>query len=453
MKLNIGEILFIFIIITYSLINISQASAIGASPAKFQEFKYSGATTEEYILMVHNNAGHPTFAKVMVEGGMVDSTTCSECDSQGRFHLNSDEWKKLKIKVHFKPYDELTSFGKTSFRFKIVEILDPRFVSGLFGVTTTVIVSAPIEIPIPGLFVSVDSVNVPNIKKGFNTFLNSELTNKGVLEAENVLVKAVISDIKGNNLSTIKYDPISISPGETISLPKKTINSEKFPSGMYHVEVFANYDSSRKPSSKSTKFFIGGTDILLLNYTKVLERGKINRIDFEFQSIYPLPVHSVKAYFSAFNKNEPVLLPVIDFDKSFSSKKSYAYLDVPKNTTENELNTVLKMDYLFDGSPVTKEIPLSFKIIDPKPIKINDGSTTIIKKYVVFMSLLILIIIILFLIILSREKSKKRKSSTKKTISEDGNKKEKSKINNPENVKDTTVGANNEKEKNFDWTK
>ena len=68
------------------------------------------------------------------------------------------------------------------------------------------------------------------------------------------------------------------------------------------------------------------------------------------------------------------------------------------------------------------------------------------------MSLLILIIIILFLIILSREKSKKRKSSTKKTISEDGNTKEKLKIDNHEKVNDITGGAKNEKEKNFDWT-
>ncbi len=451
-KQTVFILLFIFIL----LLTSTSIKAIGVSPPSFSEQDYDALKTYDYTLSVHNNEGHPHYAKLGVEGDLIKSFTCDECDSENRFFLETDEWKHIHVHVKFKPYDELSSFGQTTFKFRVAEIPDPRFVQGMFAITTTVLVRAHINVPIPGLYVDAISVSSANINKGFNNTLTIKLKNKGVLDANGVTTKAIVTDINGNKVLEKNYPPKDVLVGETVTIQDDNLETDKLESGLYHVNVYATYDPDKKPSHAETKFFIGGADILLTNYTQELVRGKINKVDFNFQSIYPLPVNRVQASFPLEGENMP--LPSLNFGP-FGATKTNIYIDVPKNQTLGDLNTTMTIDYIFDGQEETRTTPLHFEVVKPKPVaKAETKTTKSMKIYITSMIIFVVLIILLLLFLLLKDKKKKTKETTKSDSEEIRKPKKPQAKQQKENQKKETKdkkndSKNNSQENEFDWTK
>ena len=444
-------ILFILFLLFSSVL----VQAIRISPAKFDDVRpFIEGESTSFQLRITNNAEQPFKVVLSAEGFIPDSVKFSE-DS---FYYFPWDTKTITVNVTYPRYDSLSDFGIQKIYFKATEVSDPRFQSGAFAAVTSIRIPAKIDVPIPGKFLNIKEITIPNVEKGENTNMTLLVENKGVLDVDGAKAEVKIFDTEGNKLDSIIIDGISLKPNEEKEY-FSDLSTDDFASGIYLAKGELTYDVSKAPSKKETSFVVNGLDIILVNYTRELVKGKINKVNFELRSIYNKPIKGIRASFKSIG-GDLVKLPVIDFEP-FQKITSSTYIDVPKNN-DTEFETLLNLTIPAPelGGDQVKKLNLKFYLVNETKISIpylpKQKMATSTKVFLIIMVIIVLAVLLLLLLSLKHDKKKdgskgKNPNTNKLEVKKTGGKNNGSK--NSEEFKKTSSSNNKENNSSFDWTK
>jgi hypothetical protein len=425
---------FFFFLFLFSFIPL--AESIRASPPSYDVLPFESGATHKFKMEVYNNGDYPYYVNLSWSG-IASSVEFSD----NMFLAPPGVWIPITIKVKLKTYDEISTFGVQRVNFKITEQADPRYNSGMFAVTTSVVTSAKFDVPIPGEYALIEEITIPNPEKGENTKIDLKLKNKGVLDLFDTTTKLSIVDQEGVLLDTLYFNNVDISAGETVEV-SQALQTASYDSGLYRALGELTYSSEKIPSTKNKTFFVGGVDVLLIDYTKDLTKGKINKVKFELQSIFSQELKNVRASFKDYNDYE-ISLPVIDFTP-YQASSVETFIDIPQ-TNDTMFKTELVLLIPVPGKGVeTKKIPLEFNIIEPAPL-VKEHTSFFSSKtnvYLVIIIFILMLIILLFIWSMNQDKKTHEEKKSKKTNKKVFQKKD--------------SGDSHEKKtakKDFDWSK
>jgi len=404
---------FSFFLFFLILIIICSAlvSAARVSPPKFDSVPYAEGESVDFDMTIWNNGETPYVYHMSADSFISEYVTFNK----NSIPLLPGEQASVTATLTFPLYETISDFGIQKLYFKSEESVDPRYSSGTFSAVTAVRIYVPIEVPIPGEYAEIKEITIPNPEKGENTYIELVLSNKGVLDLFDTSTTISVMDREGNLLDTLYFNNVDISATQSVTV-NQTLHTESYDSGMYLVHGDLKYSPEKIPSTKDSTFFIGGVDVLLLDYTKTLTKGKINNIKFNLQSIFSQDLKNIRGSLIDFN-DSLVNLPVIDF-KPYELTIVDAFMFVPK-TNDTTFESVLTLEIpVPDKGIETKTIPLLFNITDPETIK--DNTSFFSKRTNLYLVLIIVFLIIMVLLFtFSMKKDKKDAEKKKKTKSKE----------------------------------
>lgn len=344
---------FFFLSFFLFIFLLSSVFAVGVSPPSFR-VDYKEGINYEFDVRVINNGIPDGFISTTLFGDMAEHFTVSEPE----FQFNPKEkLHMITISGTLPDYNDLTLFGGQRLLFYV----DEGKLDGTGGVSFSTSIKGVIviDIPVPGKFGIIDSFEVKNTNEGFIAPFSLALKNRGADDLKRASAQIIISDFEGNKLDTLNYNNIDIDFDKTYIiddvLPTSTYDSSK-----YFVKALFTYDPIKAAQSKETSFFVGSTDVSLMDYTANVTSGKINKINFELQSLWGSPLKNIRASLQSGEISQS--LPVLDFNP-FEKKVLEAYLDVPvTNATSISVNLLLEIP-VDATNTAHKSFPLTFDVI------------------------------------------------------------------------------------------
>jgi len=392
--------LFLIFILSFSLV-----VSIGVSPPKqYVDFISEGSASADYTIL---NYGGLVGTNIVLsaEGSPLAKYVSF---SENNFVMKTNE-HLITATINFPSYENLSVYGKQIIRIEASEVsAGPS--SGSFAVVTAVEPWLIVNIPIPGHFAEIEKFSIPNVKEGEDSSISFSIKNSGTKPLSNTRAEIEVFDLKGGLISSMSFDGINIPVGSSKSF-SKPLRSSLMDPGKYLLVLKYYFDDNLKPASLSNYFFVGTTDILLLNYTSNLVEGKINKISLTLQSLWGSDLRSIRASIIDFN-NHSQALPVIDLGP-FEKRVVETYIDVPLlngspfflNTSRYanlSVDTFMTLKFPTDASnDVDKRIPLNFLISHPVDPVVEsksflDSVNVLLLSFIIL--LLVLIVLVLFLV-------------------------------------------------------
>lgn len=378
-----------FLFLTIFIFTFSFSLAIGMSPPII-EADYQEGTIYEFDVKIINNGASTSAIRMNSEGPYADYVDFSK----DMFEFKSGQaYETIKVVVRLPSYDKLTHFGKQRIVIRASEGA-PTQSSGFFAVTTAISGWFIIDIPVPGQYGTVESFAVDNTLDGGEAAFRMLLRNRGTQDLNDASAIITVTDYSGFVLDTLTYPTINIGVEEDFELAG-VIPSSSYDPSLYFAHVSFRYNVENAPQNKSDQFFVGSTDIQLLDYTKNLTIGKINKIKLDLQSLWGSPLRNIRGVFS-FQGGEQSL-PVIDFD-AFEKISQEVFIDVPQ-VNASTLDATLELEIPVDAqNTFQKSIPLSFTLIqEVEPSNEFPLSTNTILIIVLVLVVLILVSLNIFL--------------------------------------------------------
>lgn len=381
-----GFFLFSFFLILL----ISQVSAIGVSPVSPEiEYVDNGSETITFTLSSLSDD-----VELSAEGPIAHY---AEFDTELLEYTGSS--MRFNVTVNFPPYEEVDVFGRQKLSIKARE-LPPE--GSMIAATTAVKPSIYVNIPNPGLYATFDAFNIGSVSEGEDTSYSVTFNNAGTETFSGKTAELTITDLAGDIVETFTIDDITIEPqGSFVS--EGAIPSSSYDPGVYEATVSFDIDPDRSPFTTSTKFFVGTTDVILLDHSQQVNPDTINKVTLELQSLWGSSLEGVRATITGPDDKEQSL-PAIDF-APFETKNVTAFFEVP-DMGASRINSTLTLKLPEDvSSDVVKTIPLSFEVVEEKSAGANEGfSFTTTTALVGVISLLVLVIAII-LVVNTRKKN------------------------------------------------
>ena len=413
---------FFFIFLSFLLIlilSLSLVSAIGVSPPKqIIDFDANEEVTVSYVIV---NYGGTRGTNILMEAyGSPLAKYVSF--SQDKFVMSGNEYQ-VDVTIDFPSYEELTVYGKEVIRIKASETTAPG--SGAFAVVTAVEPWLVVQIPIPGKYAEIGSFTVGNVNADENSYVSFELLNRGTKPLSGTRAELVVTDFSGARMDRLSFSNLAI-PIDSSKKLSDVVPTSTYPPGKYFASLNYYFNDELKPATKTTEFFVGTTDVQVLNYTVDLEEGKINKVSVTLQSLWSSELRSIRASIIDFN-NHSQAMPVIDLGP-FEKRVVETYIDVPLlNGSPFFINTSLQKNISVDtfvtlqfpvdaSNDVDKTLPLTFKIHAKPEVLQEKSSLEISTNTLLFvgLGLIIIILIILLILIIPKKNDKEKKRSKKK---------------------------------------
>jgi hypothetical protein len=391
------KLFFIFFLIFVFIIN--NVYAIGITPPShtsvFQDLK-----TESYVFTIYTNPTESTYIEISLEGVFSEFATVD----LNSFTLQPGQKQDVTLTFTYPKYEDINVYGSQKLRLVAEEKPGPG--SG-FAAVTAVIGQIRMEIPVPGEYAKITNFEIPSIEKGKDTEIKLTIANKGTDNLINKKTQVDIYSPTGEFLQTFNFDNINIAKGQDLTL-KKPLLSNSFIEGKYYAEVHFKYADSQPEETKNLNFYIGATDIILESYTTNLTKGKINKIDLIFQSIWGSPLNNIRA--EVFFNGSSEVLPILDF-QPFGRTLIPAYLNVP----DSDLNTttgMVNIEIPTQSGVKKKSVEMKFNLLPNPDKKIETKPFFKTTLGIVIISLAILIVLVLIILniyLLTRNKNDKDK--------------------------------------------
>jgi len=180
--------------------------------------------------------------------------------------------------------------GQNGIEFVALEIPeDENMVGGVAEIHTPILIQAPY----PGVYAEM-KLSAPSVNQGEDVNFEVLVNNLGTTDLNTVWAKVKVYDEDDNQL-------IKTFDSETKAIPSKVI--EKFPmtmgtidmmSGPYMAVGNVSYDGGNVIGVKK-RFRIGHLYMGIANYTRVLQRGKINKVFIDVESQWNSAIDNVYA--------------------------------------------------------------------------------------------------------------------------------------------------------------
>lgn len=391
-----------FLFLIFLLLFTSLASAIGVTPPsrtiQFED-NYTGSFSFTFI---NNNDNPDIFVSLSLSGALAKYAVLSE----DNFSFGGKKYHTVNVNLNLPAYEDIGVYGTEILR---VRASERAKVSGSFSVGTAVGAWIKVKIPVPGTLGEIKSVGVKNAFEGQDTDLSLTIENLGTDAIFDSYARVVISDFSGNRLDTISFNNVNIPTEDSVTLTSELLTAD-YESGKYFVDASYYFSDDFVPSTKSSHFFVGSTDIFVSNYTKILEEGKINKIIISAQSVWGSPLEDVSLSLSYAGITVP--LPDLNF-KPFEEISFDAFIEAPliedRKIDSLPLEATLDISFNSNGDLVVKSIPLDFEVVRSKS-GLNISSTTFL---VVGVAVLIILLILVNFIIISRITKRNSKSKKK----------------------------------------
>ncbi|MFP4118547.1 MAG: hypothetical protein ACLFTH_00670 [Candidatus Woesearchaeota archaeon] len=381
---------FFFLFLFSLVLASSQTGAIGVSPA-VQTVEYVENETVAIELLV---TGLSNDVELSASGALSDFITFSDDVVE-----YSGSKATIDINITFPPYDQIDIFGEQKSYIRIREL--PEGNSGL-SATTAVNPTVKVYIPNPGLYAEIEELSVPTINEGEDTYYSFKIKNRGTDNFSGQEAVLKVTDMSGQTVDTFTITDVAASPDGFFEAEGE-IPSSSYEPGKYTAEVVFDLDPDRSPFVSSTSFFVGTTDVVLVNYTDTVTADSINKVDLELQSLWGSPLEGIRASVDGLDGGEQSL-PVIDFEP-FENKVVTAFVDVP-STNKTSFNSSLVLEFPEDiASEPSKTVPLHFDVKQED----DTGSIFSLTTTTALVGIItVLVIVILVLWLSSRKKAKKR---------------------------------------------
>ena len=388
-------IFFIFFLILFS----SLAFAIGVSPPT-HEIDYKEGLTQSFDYKILNKDAKEISVRMWVSGAFSDYVTFSE----ETFNIPAHGTHMVTATLTLPDYNSLTDFGRQIVRLHASE---QAIRGGMFVVATSVEPWIIVNVPIPGKYAEIMNFGVGSIVENYDTKATLVIKNRGTESFSNKEAVITIISSEGDRMDRLTISGVSLNPGEEKTYTQKVLSSD-YPSAKYTALAEFTYSPEMVPSTKETFFFIGSTDVVLTNYTDTLVKGKINKINLYLQSLWGSTLSGIRG--SVIVDGNEQLLPVIDF-KPFEEVVVEAFIDVG-DTNASSYNAILKLTIPEDtGNVETKEIPLSFKLVDSDEDLVVKKKTNTTPLLPIFLGglVIVMILVILNIFLFNRGKKNEKK--------------------------------------------
>ncbi len=344
----------IALISIFFLFSLSFVQAIGISPPRVTEDFVSGESLTVPFQII--NRAHPTYVKMDAFGSPLAEFVTFSQDS---FSMPQGV-VSVDVSVDFPEFSELVdSFGRQIIRIRASE--SPDTVDGSFAAVTSVVGWLVIEVPVPGEFAEIVEISDPTVLEGEDVLVDILLRNRGTQPLSNKQLDIQVLDVLNQPVYQTTVSSIAV-PLDDSTLIQVALPSSSFDPGKYTFEVLFNYSDEMQPLVSSRSFFVGATDIQLINYTQTLEEGSINRVRFHLQSLWGSPLRSVRPQLLSFSGEQS--LPVLDFDP-FQLQVLEAFIEVPslESLDSDTFDSMLRLEFPVDATTdTTKEFPVTFLI-------------------------------------------------------------------------------------------
>jgi hypothetical protein len=372
----------IFFFLFFLVLLCGSVSAIGMSPPLYR-IDFQEETQLNLSFAILNRDGAATNIRVFADGSeLSEYVTFSETE----FEFDGTAPYGITATLDMPSYSEVSSFGKQRININAEEFVTT---GGTFAAVTAVEGAIFVQVPQPGLYAEITDFSVDHTVAGYDTQAEVELTNRGTDTISSGELSLQIFESENTILNTFLVQDIDLNPAEsksfTIDIP-----SDSYVSAKYEAVVSFDYTSTRDPATDTKSFFVGSTDIELVNYTSSLISGSINRVNITLQSLWGSPLTNVRGLLVVGDSQQS--LPVIDFNP-FEEQVVSAFIDIPlTNATQEE--GVLSLTASAENGDFSRDYDLSFDLTLPKE-EFNVNITLIILVVAVVLIIGVLVILLL----------------------------------------------------------
>ena len=263
---------------------------------------------------------------------------------------------------------------------------------GTIGVSANVRAVIKVYVPYPGKYAELD-FSAKSANAGEPIEFRLKIFSRGK-ESINTLSRIEIYDFEDKKVGELNLGETLVEAGSFKEIVKKW-NTEGYSPGKYTAVAVVRYGSDDSQTATAKREFrIGELYIDIVNYTKVLEREKINKFEIVVESFWNGVIDNVFANVTIPEYNIQFITPSSTLEP-FEKKTLKGYFDT---TPIDKEQFKAKIEVHYKGKVTEKEALLKFKRkID---YKIVVGA--------IILALSVLTSIILIIILYRREHEKKR---------------------------------------------
>ena len=275
---------------------------------------------------------------------------------------------------------------------------------GGIGTRVEVCASIAIRVLFDYKFLLIENFDVPDGDKG--DVIPLQVTVKSWTKQNIDSIKAVIDifspDENGNfnKKVTTLYTEEKALPSNTKEVLTAYLNTINLEPGEYKAFVKVLYDENE--TNESAKFKLGSLTVKVLNYTRIFERGKVNRFDVEIGSRWNNKIEKIYADITI--ENDTLKTPFVSIEP-WQSTNVTTYWDLTGKKA-GDYNGVITLYYGENSS----NTDINVKVIVGKQ-EIQRVLLSVIIGCVIIVLIIILVILSLKTSSLKNEKSKKQKTN------------------------------------------
>jgi len=294
----VSKVVFLFIIILMFFFMIDTViSFTGVSPGSYDVNFKPGEIFEDTFVFNFKSSNNEASFDMEVEGDLAKYVTLSsdKLESPGEFSLVL----KLPLEIE-KPGPH-----------RIFIIAYPVFVDDgrnqLIKIRSAVKGLINVYVPYPGKYADLN-LKVEDANAGDDVKYTLDIFSRG---KDSIITNSRIEvvDIKNITVETFDIGNDAILSQESVTISSK-LNTKEIGAGSYRAIAYSIYDG--KVAEVEDNFRLGSLNVKILNYSRELDREKINSIFVKVQSGWNDPINNLFAEMTILETNETIKTPSVD---------------------------------------------------------------------------------------------------------------------------------------------
>lgn len=329
---------FAFIALLFIIFLSVQVVSIGVAPGKVEINFVPGQSYEgsfDFSFMTRNPAAE---LEVSVEGDL------SEYVEVNKNRLTGSETVKVFVKLP--TYIEKP--GPHRILIGAAEAPPEDNGRGGFGISVSTKINAVIQVnvPYPGKYGEIGEFEVKDANTREPLFYILRIYSRG---NEQIITSSRIEiyDSKNKSVKTFNIGIDKILPADFVEINSK-LDSGDLMAGNYKAVAIVSYDG--KEVSREDNFKLGELRVKIVNYTRMLEKNKINPFEIEVESLWNDPIENLYAEVFVEGTDISFLTPTIEL-MPWQKEKLRGYFDTTE-IKEDELYVKMVLHY---GDKTTEE--------------------------------------------------------------------------------------------------
>lgn len=344
----------LILITTFFLLIISTSYSLGITIPSQSKFYFTPNMEFNIPFRILNN-GNPQFINVNIDGDLKNYSSVTET----RFWIETQSSHAInliaKLPSNLEPGSHAVSIIAT-------EVGDSSKDQNN-GVTARTAVRHTIQVfvPYPNNYVTVRT-KLSEIELNQKCQIPANIQNLGNND-NNVLFNLEILDENNNIILQKQPTPSSIymikSTDKDISLDIEECRDLNI--GIYKVKT--NYEFAGIKKSSESELRIGSFDVILLNYSKLIEAGKINKFTIKLKSIWNSVIKNIHFKLIIYNGTKEITnSEIAPFDMTgWKVVEKNIFIDAPSNEGNYNAKIELYYDTPKGQKKITKDVSIEVK--------------------------------------------------------------------------------------------